>query len=76
MSSLVTVSAKIPRKLREKLRELGLKPSEIIKKALEEAVKEAELKKLEDELKNIRPVLEKLSPQEVARSIREDRDAR
>jgi len=76
LSSLVTVSAKIPRKLREKLRELGLKPSEIIKKALEEAVKEAELKKLEDELKNIRPVLEKLSPQEVARSIREDRDAR
>ena len=33
-------------------------------------------KELEEERERVKPILEKISPEEVARSIREDRDSR
>lgn len=40
MAKYVTVSAKIDPELRKKLAELGIKPSEIIRKSLEKEVEE------------------------------------
>ncbi len=76
MGRLVTLSVKIPRELKEKMEKLGLKPSEIVRRALEEAVREAELRELEKKLDSIGDVLAKIPPERIVESIREDREGR
>ncbi|MEM2659690.1 MAG: hypothetical protein QXM05_08035, partial [Zestosphaera sp.] len=45
--SYVTVSAKIPKKLKELLSRYGIKPGPVIRRALEEEVKKRMLEELE-----------------------------
>ena len=72
MTEYVTVSAKIPRELRERARELGISPSEVIKRALEEEVKRREVEELTKRLKETKPLL--TEPEETVRMIKEIRD--
>jgi antitoxin CcdA len=72
----VTVSTKIPKQLKEKIQRLKIKPSKILRKALEDEVKKREIEELKEEIKKIQPILEKISTQDVTKSIREDRDGR
>ena len=70
MSDWVTVSTKVRREVLEKAREYGINVSELLRRALEEEVKRREEAKeaairIADELK--------LSREEVARLIEEDR---
>ena len=52
-----------------------MKLSEVVGKALEIAVREAELKALEPRLEKLKAALVKLPPGDVAAYIREDREA-
>uniref|UniRef100_A0A7J2T9F0 CopG family transcriptional regulator n=1 Tax=Ignisphaera aggregans TaxID=334771 RepID=A0A7J2T9F0_9CREN len=72
----VTVSAKIPRKLKELLHKYGIKPGPIIKRALEEEVKKLVLTELEEEARRISGKLSHISDEEVVSLIREDREKR
>ena len=74
MTEYVTVSAKIPKDLRERARKLGIRPSEIIKRALEEEVRKREMEELIKRLEEIRHLLTR--PEETTRIIREIRDER
>lgn len=74
MGKYVTVSAKIPLELRKKLREFNIKPSPIIRKALEHAVKRAALKRLEKKAAKLSKRLKHISDEEIAQIIREERD--
>ena len=76
MSKYVTLSVKIPRDMRERLEKLGISTSKVMRRALLEAIREAELRKLEQELESLAPVLEKLTVEHVASNIRENRDQR
>lgn len=70
-----TVSAKIPRSLRESLREKGVNVSEVMRKALErelELRKEAELKVKLDSLKE--SFAGKVSRSDVVKAVRSSRD--
>jgi antitoxin CcdA len=71
-----TVSTKIPKQLREKMQRLKIKPSKILRKALEDEVKKREIEELKKEIANIKPILEKVSLEDTVKSIREDRDSR
>jgi post-segregation antitoxin (ccd killing protein) len=71
-----TVSTKIPKQLKEKMRRLKIKPSKILRKALEDEVKKREVEELKKEIANIKPTLEKITMHNVVKSIREDRDSR
>ncbi len=71
---LVTVSAKIPRSLRRKLEEYGISPSKVIKKALEDAVKEAELRTIEKELARLDHIISRISVEDVLIGIRIERE--
>ncbi len=55
MGKLVTVSAKVSKELRRKVKELKINVSEVVRKALEEAVRKLELQRflaeVEEELK-------------------------
>ncbi len=70
----VTVSAKIPRKLKKLLDEYGIKPGPIIRKALEEEVKKRILEDIEKRAKKLSRKLPEIPDEEIARIIREDRE--
>lgn len=76
MGKYVTVSTKVPKELKKKLEELNIKPSPLIKKALIEAIREAELRRLESEWERISPILDKIPAERIAKTIREERNAR
>ena len=73
-AELVTVSAKIPKKLRRKLKEYGIRPSEVIRRALEDAVKEAELRKAEKEIEKLQASIMKITVEDVQKGIRIERE--
>jgi hypothetical protein len=69
-----TVSAKIPKKIKEKMEEYGIKPSKVIRKVIYEEIKKAELKKLKEEAHSVKLVIAKVKSEAVTKSIREDRE--
>ena len=71
-----TVSTKIPKQLKDKMQRLKIKPAKILRQALEDEVKRREIAELKEQIKKIQPALEKISAQNVVKSIREDRDSR
>jgi len=72
----VTVSAKIPRKLKKLLDEYNIKPGPIIRKALKEEVKKHVLDSIEKRAKKLSKRLPEISDEEIAKIIREDRSGR
>ena len=76
MGRYVTVSVKIPVEVKEKLEKLGIKPSDLLKRAIYEEIKRREIKEIEKELEELADVLKKFSESFVVKSIREDRDSR
>jgi antitoxin component of RelBE/YafQ-DinJ toxin-antitoxin module len=76
MPKTVTVSAKVPEELRRRMSELGIAPSEVIRTALEEAVRRRSLQQLLERAEKAGPIVRKVSKDDWTRAIREDRDAR
>ena len=76
MGKYVTVSVKIPVKLKEELEKYGIKPSILLKKAIEEELRNREIKRIKEEIERIKPTLAKLQIEEIVRLIREDREGR
>ncbi len=74
MGEYVTISAKIPRRLKELMDELGIKPGPVIRKAIEEEVRRRILEKLESEISEVVEELSTIPDEEIARLIREDRE--
>jgi polyhydroxyalkanoate synthesis regulator phasin len=74
MGDYVVVAAKIPRKLKDLMDELEIKPGPVIRKALEEEVRRRTLKKLEERARKLLEKLPEISDEEIARLIREDRE--
>lgn len=74
MGDTVTVSAKIDVELRKKLDELGIKPSEAIRKALEREVEDRMREKLLSDVEEVSKIMSKVSKEEWAKAIRESRE--
>jgi len=72
----VTVSAKVPRKLKELLDKYGIKPGPIIRRALEEEVRKRMLEEAEEKARRLSEKVAHIPDDEVARIIREDREVR
>jgi len=72
----VTVSAKIPRELKELMDKYGIKPGPIIRRALEEEVRRRILEEIEAEAKELSKRVSHISDEEIARIIREGREGR
>lgn len=70
----VTISAKIPKELRKKMKEYGIKSSDIIRKAIYREIRKIEMKKIKEEMKSIKPIINKIPTESVIQSIREDRE--
>ena len=76
MASTVTVSAKIPEELRRRMAELGISPSEVIRSAIEDAVRKGEQGRLLGRAEAAGAIIRKVSKEDWVRAIREERDAR
>ena len=73
MSKYTTVSTKIPQELKEKMKELKIKPSKLLRKAIEDEIRRREAERLKGEIERLKPVLDKVSLEQVVKGIREDR---
>ncbi|MBS7621077.1 hypothetical protein KEJ32_03050, partial [Candidatus Bathyarchaeota archaeon] len=73
LSKYTTVSTKIPQELKEKMRELKIKPSKLLRKAIEDEIRRREAEKLKEVIERLKPVLNKVSMEEVVKTVREDR---
>jgi len=67
--SYVTISAKIPGRLKEKLERYGIKPGPVIRRALEEEVRRRILEELEEKGEELSVRLGHISDEEVASLI-------
>jgi len=76
MSEYVTVSAKIPRELREKLAELGIRPSEVIRRALRKEVEERTRRIIYKKIERASLIISRVGKDAWTRAIRESRDQR
>lgn len=74
MGKYATVSVKIPTTLKEELQRLGIKPSKLLRKAIEDEVKRKEVERIRSE--RLEPTLTKITVGTAVRSIREDREQR
>ena len=69
-----TISAKISEEEREELKKLGLNPTVIIRKAVQEEIRKARNKTLIENMKRVKPTISKLKLDEILSDIREDRE--
>ncbi len=76
MSKQVTVSAKIPIELKEKLNSLGVNVSGLIREALQAEAKCLERERLRTLAENAAAILQKIPEDELVESIRASRDNR
>ncbi len=72
----VTVSAKVPRRLKELLDKYGIKPGPVIRRALEEEVRRHMLDEIEKRAKKLSKKVSHISDEEIADIIREGREGR
>ena len=73
MKMYTTVSAKISEQEREELKRLGLNPTEIIRKAVQEEIRKANNKILIEKMKRVNQIISKLNMSEIVSDIMEDR---
>lgn len=76
MRKYVTISVKVPTEVKEKLEKYGIKPSELLKRAIYEELRRREAEELEREVSELKDLLNKFSGEFIVRSIREDREFR
>ena len=76
MGGYTTVSTKVRKELKEEAEKLGIKISEVLRRALEEEVRKRRLEELEKKLNKMSDVLEKIDIDRVVSSIREERESR
>jgi len=76
MTQCVTVSTKIPKQLKERIERFKIKPSKVMRKALEDEVRRREVEELKEAIIRLKPILEKVSMDDIVKSIREDRESR
>lgn len=74
MKMYTTVSAKISEEEREELKKLGLNPTEIIRKAVQEEIRKARNKLLIEKMKRVTLIISKLKLDEIVSDIRDDRE--
>ena len=76
MSDYITVSTKVRRELKEEAERLGVRISEVLRRALEDEVKRRKLEELEEKLGEVGEALDRIDIDRVVKSIREDRESR
>lgn len=73
---MVVVSAKVPKEVKEELKKQNVNISKVVREALEKEIKKRRVEGLKRRYSEIKPILDKISAQEVTQLIRKDREQR
>lgn len=76
MGKMVVVSAKVPKEVKEELKKQNVNISKVVREALEKEIKKRRVEDLKRRYSEIKPILDKISAQEVTQLIRKDREQR
>ena len=76
LGKYVTISVKVPVEIKRKLERFGIKPSELLRRAIYEELRKKEIMEIEKELEELKPVLNKFTKKFVVEAIREERESR
>ncbi|MHA1723051.1 MAG: type II toxin-antitoxin system CcdA family antitoxin [Candidatus Baldrarchaeia archaeon] len=76
MGNYTVVTGKVPKKLKEKAKQLGININKVIREALENAVREKENQIFLESLNEAANILGKINIKRVIQNIREDRESR
>jgi len=76
LSNYTVVTGKVPKKLKEKAKQLGININKVIREALENAVREKEDQIFLESLNDAANILGKINIKRVIQNIREDRESR
>jgi len=76
MGRYVTVSAKVPKELKKRLRELNINISQLVRGAIEEEVRRREEQALRVLAGEVSQLLRKIPPTEITKVIHETREER
>jgi len=67
---------KVPIELKEKMKKLGIKTSEVLRTAIEEEVRLRETERVKADIRELKPVLNRIPMEDAVKSIRDDREQR
>lgn len=73
MEQMVTISVKVPRGLRERIKKSRVKISRVVRNLLEQQILEEEARKINEEVKKHKKTFDRLSIEAVVNDLREDR---
>ena len=73
MEQMVTISVKVPRSLKEKIKKSHLQVSKVVRNLLERQILEEEAQKINEEVKKYKKTFDKISIESIVNDIREDR---
>lgn len=76
MKKDVTITIRVPKKIKEELAKYGVKMSEVVRRALEEEIKRRKLEDLKKSAKELGELLAKIPDEEIVKSIKEARERR
>lgn len=76
MGRYVTISVKVPKETKEELERMGIKPSALLKAAIEEAIRKKYLEEVKKDIERLRNLLLLVPAEDIVKSIREDRESR
>ena len=71
-----TVSVKVPAETKEKMKQLGIKPSELLRRAITEEIRRRQVKRIKEEIQDLKAALDKIPIETAIQGIREDREHR
>lgn len=74
MQENTTISVRLLKPLRAKMRRLGIKPTEVVLKAIEEEINKRTIMELKKDIAKHKKILSKIPMEEVVEGIREDRE--
>lgn len=76
MTEMTTVSAKIEKSKKEEMEKLGISPSDVIKKAIDDAILEKKRERLIKETNEAGKLIRHIPVESWAKAIRESREER
>ena len=76
MAKHVTVTARITPEIKQEIEKYDIQTSEVIRKALEEEIKQKKIEEIKTKLESISEELDKINQAETGQLIREERENR
>jgi len=70
------ISVRVPKKIRDEAKRLGINISEVVRKALEEEIRKAKMRELKELGMAVEKIIERIGKEKMVMYVRESKDER